>query len=268
MPLSKIVRIDTEELAPKEREYFYKTSLDYTICQTSGRPLLSIDFDGIGGGFSRDGVYIQARETPDPYRKLKMDFKLVVTKAVNYTFLIVSYQEIESLDEEDSLTILDGIIGQALTKQEFRKLIKEMLEDERENIEEMQGSEQYDYIQDLVIQAEVIAELENDPIAIKAAKYNAACGNIGWSTEWLSDPPLPDIRDFFDVEGLKRRIEAMKHTVRQGCRIVVKTPKLVIVQPVWVRNFEGSGISPFTIAENIAQYLAFKRAYFLIKNES
>lgn len=267
LPLSKIVQVDPREMTHRELEYFYKTNVDYTFCQANGRPILSIEFDGIGGGFSRDGIYIQTRETSDPNRKLKMDLKLKVVKNIGYPLVVISYEEIKQFDAEDSLTVLDGIIGQVLAWQRFQESIKEMVEEKKPQIEELQGFEREEYIQDLVFQAEVEAKLESDPFAIKAAKYQTACSQHGissYSIEYLSDPPLPEIKDFFDIYGLKARIEAMKHTVRAGCRIVIKIQKRVIAQPVvWVRNFEGFGIFPHSIAENIAKYLAFKEAYSL-----
>lgn len=125
LPLSKIIELHPEELAPAEKNFFYKTNVDYTFCEKSGRPILSIEFDGIGGGFSKDGVYLQVREAPDARRKKKMDFKLRLANAVSYPLVIVSYEEIESIDQQDSFTILDGIIGQYLAKIETVKLLEE-----------------------------------------------------------------------------------------------------------------------------------------------
>jgi hypothetical protein len=33
LPLSKIVSIDNSELTSEKRDYFYKTNIDFTICQ-------------------------------------------------------------------------------------------------------------------------------------------------------------------------------------------------------------------------------------------
>jgi hypothetical protein len=64
LPLSRIIELNPQELSPAEKSYFYKTNVDYTLCDQRGCPILSIEFDGIGGGFSKDGVYLQARESP------------------------------------------------------------------------------------------------------------------------------------------------------------------------------------------------------------
>ncbi len=265
LPLASIIEIGPQELSPKERDYFYKANIDYTFCQPNGRPILSIEFDGIGGGFSRGGTYIPKRETDDPYRKLKMDLKLKLANAVSYPLVVVSYEERESLDEEESLTILDGIIGQFLAHREFRRRINEMVEDSAREIDQLRAWERHEYIQDLVIQAEVEAELKMDPVTIKAAEYERFAFEQGvnsWSHRYLNDPPLPDIKGLHDVEGLRARAEAMKHTIRVGCQVVISEP-IPVIQAVWVRNFEGYGVSPLIVAQNVARYLAFKRAYFL-----
>jgi len=56
----------------------------------------------------------------------------------------------------------------------------------------------------------------------------------------------------------------MKHTAREGCRIVIEMPKQQVVQEVWIRNIEGYAVSPYSIARNIAEYLGFKKAYLML----
>ena len=58
----------------------------------------------------------------------------------------------------------------------------------------------------------------------------------------------------------------MKNAVRVGCRIIADTPKIAIIQTVWLRNFENTGVSPLHIAVNIAELLAFRRALDLVEN--
>jgi hypothetical protein len=66
LPLAKIVSLeDGDGLSTSQRRYFYATNVDYTFCEADGRPLLRVEFDGIGHGFSRDGVYIEGQPTID-----------------------------------------------------------------------------------------------------------------------------------------------------------------------------------------------------------
>ncbi|MEW5818457.1 MAG: DUF2726 domain-containing protein [Spirochaetota bacterium] len=50
LPFSKIVQIDKNEMPSEEQDYFYKTNIDFTVCQLGDRPLSAIEFDGIGRG--------------------------------------------------------------------------------------------------------------------------------------------------------------------------------------------------------------------------
>jgi hypothetical protein len=221
LPLSKIIEIKINELSEKERDFFYKTNVDYTFCNLSGRPLFSVEFDGMGKGISRHGFYIPSQETSDKYRKLKLDFKLKLAKSLKYPLMIISYDEIEPLEEGDSLTILDGIIGQLLAKKRFSanlRRVSEIIEDS--NIEQMMPDESYDFIQDLVTSSEVEAELSTDIIAKKAVEYEKAFSNkiknYNQNAGYLTDTVLPDIGVFpdIDINAFEARIQAMKNLNR------------------------------------------------------
>jgi hypothetical protein len=68
LPFSSIVELDQTEpsLKENERKFFFNTNIDYTLCTKDGLPILSIEFDGLGKGFSRNGEYIQVKESRDP----------------------------------------------------------------------------------------------------------------------------------------------------------------------------------------------------------
>ena len=68
------------------------------------------------------------------------------------------------------------------------------------------------------------------------------------------------------MDILEKRIVAMKNAVRVGCRIVADTPKIAIIETVWLRNFEDAIVSPLHIASNIAELLVFKRALDLTRD--
>jgi hypothetical protein len=75
---------------------------------------LSIEFDGMGRGFSRNGEYMEISPSDDKYRKLKFDLKLKISTQTGYPYFIVSYKETENLEPGLNLTIVDGIIGKVL----------------------------------------------------------------------------------------------------------------------------------------------------------
>lgn len=109
-------------ISEKAKNYLFKTSFDFVVCElNTGKPILAIEFDGISGGFSRDGkFYVKSVPPNDQYRKLKMETKLTVCESLQFPIVVVSYQECELLKEsEEMITILDIIIGDAIEKKEF-----------------------------------------------------------------------------------------------------------------------------------------------------
>lgn len=271
LPFSTIIALNKSEpsLSIKEREFFYNTNIDYTLCTKKGSPIISIEFDGLGKGFSRNGQYIQIEKSIDPYRKLKLDLKIKIAEKLCYPFFVISFEESNELSSDLSLTIVDGIIGQVLARKKFREAIKTLYYENQEMIDSLPPDAKQEYIQDLVTGAEVITELEMDPIAKLAAEYESeamknAIG-VTYSVQYLHDPPLPEGDPLHDLSILEKRINAFKYVIKVGCRIIIKTTPASIIQTAWVRNFENNYISPLTIAENIAMLLAFKRVADLKK---
>ena len=134
---------------------FFKTSIDYVFCTNEGVPVLAIDFDGLGKGFNKNGQYIQAETTDDPYRKSKFDFKIKYAEKDNFPYYIVASDEFDHLGQDLSLTVVDGIIGSVLAKKDFDQRIPSIIEEHREAIDNLLPDEQQDYVQDLVISQEV-----------------------------------------------------------------------------------------------------------------
>lgn len=109
---------------PKVAEFLLKTSFDFVVCELeTGNPILIIEFDGLGGGFSQDGkFFIESAPNKDPYRKLKMDTKLRVCSEFRIPMIVVSYNESNLLSESgDWISILDAIIGDAIEKRAHEK---------------------------------------------------------------------------------------------------------------------------------------------------
>ena len=108
----------------KAIDYLQKTSFDYVVCEkNSFVPILVIEFDGIGAGFSKEGSYIPNNNPKDaPYRKLKLDTKLEACNLNNIPMVIVSFEECEYLDEsQDLLSVIDALIGEAIERRHRSK---------------------------------------------------------------------------------------------------------------------------------------------------
>jgi hypothetical protein len=243
--------------------------VDYTFCDLRDRPLFSIEFDGIGAGFSRAGKYAQGRTTSDPHRKLKMDFKLRLAQRVLYPLVVVSFDELEELDAEASLTILDGIVARLVTKHEESELIQRMVDDRRDEFAELSDYEAQELGQDLVLQAGVQAEMENDPLCRARWEALGEANRYGvkgsYRHQWLYDPPLPEADGVpplgISPEVVLARAAGMRSAARVGCRATVETPLGPITREIWLRNVgQDVGLMPELIAENAALMLAFRGA--------
>ena len=263
LPFCAVFNLDNLSLTQKEVDFLRKTSIDYTLCTKEGRPLLSIEFDGLGHGFSRNGEYIQIHPSKDKYRKLKLDLNLKIAHLEQFPFYVVSYDEKIQITDEIHLTVVDGIIGQTLKHRELPLIVKEWVDDEKEVLDNLSEYERHERIQDIVIDAEVTAELNWDPIAKQCAELESELIRKGvykgHGYEFISEPELPGF-NANTFEGFEARAEALKYIIRWGCKYTVHTSFGDISETAWVRNFEGSGASPLIVAENIAGLLAYHRA--------
>lgn len=108
----------------KVEDFLMKTSFDFVICELeSGLPILVVEFDGLGGGFSQEGnFYIKSIPEIDPHRKLKMETKLSLCAEFQVPLIVISYNESNLLPESgDWISVLDVIIGDSIEKQFHRR---------------------------------------------------------------------------------------------------------------------------------------------------
>ena len=142
-------------MSDKERNFLYKTSVDYTLCTKRGKTLVSVEFDGFCHGFSRDRKYVEIISYIDRNRKRKFDLKLRLCEKVRYPLFVVSYDEKVSIGEDVTLTIIDGLIGQVLIKRYFDLTITKIIKENQELVEGLLPDEQHEYFQQLVTDTEV-----------------------------------------------------------------------------------------------------------------
>lgn len=248
LPFMNIIQIGESDVRRNERSFLLKTSVDYTLCDQSDQPLLSIEFDGIGEGFSREGRYVPRHvSSKDPNREWKFNLKLRVCQQVVYPLFILSYEEATPIDLDVNLAVVDGIIGKFLAAQHVAPRISELVEDRRDLIDDLPEWEREEYFQDLIIEAEVEAEYDWNPIVQHRTKFATPLHRqklcIGHRTEWLRDPSL----------------DAVTRAERVGCRVTVNTCQGPISETVWIRNMDP-WVPVFALSEDIADLLAHKRA--------
>jgi hypothetical protein len=276
-PLRSLIEVDAETKARmKQRHwrYFLAAAVDYTFVYPDGRPLLSIEFDGIGGGFSHGRTYIASQTTPDSRRDWKINFKLRAAARARYPLFVISGEEIAHLDEATSLTIVEGIVGQVFSRREEDRLFAEMLEEDRPLIEAMGPAQAHEHVQDLVLQAGVISDLECDPLAIAVAeeswRWDIECG-FGSGRIYpcpVYDPPLQDPGSPPTAERLRARLRGISAARRVGACVGVDVGDNRFVEATaWMRNIgQEHGLMPELVIEQVAELLAIRRAIRLVES--
>ncbi|WPQ61232.1 DUF2726 domain-containing protein [Chitinophaga sancti] len=118
------------EETTRAKEFLLKTAIDFVVCEPKNdEPILLIEFDGIGKGFSREGRYIQKNAVEDPYRSLKLDLKLKVSKLFSIPMVVISFEENELLQEaEELINVLDLFIGDAIEKRAMKENYNDYLQ--------------------------------------------------------------------------------------------------------------------------------------------
>lgn len=272
IPFSNLINLEKLILRKKEKEFLYKTSIDYTLCK-DGKPLISIDFDGLGNGFNRNGVYIQKKVfSKDPYRKLKFDLKLDILTKEKYPYYIISYDESYPLGPEIHLAIIDGIMGGVLANKWFNKVIHKKIKDKEEYISSLTEIEQGEYIQDLVTTTEIDADFMWNPIMELSSEYQIKAYDLkigsGHKRTYLGHPELPHnnlLGDFYKLppEIFKKHMHeqflAVSNQTKIGCKIEIHSKYGEISETCWMNNISGIGFSPFSIVDEIAILLAYKK---------
>lgn len=261
LPMPRLVSIDRSEVTEKKWQFYLKTSVDFVVTNRDHEPALVIEFDGIGGGFSQASKYVLKNAVPgDPYRELKLNFKLELCRNANLPMIVISFEEVESIESDDILTIANSLVGMHVATHHYKETIERWDREGRgkgKSFEEMLW-------EDSTLRTEL--QFMNDPFLMKLETIYDDFEKLGasWNMRSLSRP------DQMTAMKNKKAFESV------GCHYVVKGGKLKapVVMTAWVRNFAGkemgysldpeflpeSGINPLKVAQNIAWYLSHKKA--------
>lgn len=147
-----------------------------------------------------------------------------------------------------------------------------MLVEDDDQLRRLSPPEAHERIQDLLLQAEVLSDLEHDPLAQAVAKegsdlfkrYGLGTGEAHYP--WLCDPPAPDTDGFPpSAKVLKARADAYRNAERVGAKVGVSTDtgtemRSYVHATVWMRNVgQDHGLVPELIAEQIAHLFALRK---------
>ena len=250
--------------------FFFKTSVDYVLCTKGGHPILAIDFDGMGGGFDRDGKYVQIQTTQDRSRKRKFDIKLRFAQLNNFPYHIVSSEEFSFLGEGIKLTVVDGIIGSVVAKSQFLDRAPLFLEEHAEEIERQPHSYKTEFIQDLLTGLEVDCDAEHSKIFRKTCEVLDQIRSIngaysyphGYRTFEEPECPSVDWPPWESAGAFKRRVEALKRVKVWGCVVTISdTPLGELTEIVRVRNVAHS----LSLVIEIGELMAWSKLLRLLR---
>lgn len=259
-PLSQIVEIKKEELTEKKWNFYLKSSVDFVLANAAHEPVLAIEFDGLSEGFSSGKTYILNKDVEnDPYRGLKMNFKINTCYAVGLPLIVISFEEINSFTSDEFLSVVNSIIGMYIASREYKETI------EKWDREGRGRGKSFDQRLWEICELKTQLSFRNDPFLSHLEANWEEFKKLGasWSRNSLSKP------DQMTAMRNKKTFDSV------GCRYVVKGGKLKVpvIMTVWVRNFAGEemdynldsdfipshGVNPLAIAENIAWYLGQKK---------
>ncbi len=272
VPLSGILDADPE-FDKKERDVFYKTSVDYVLCSKEGRPIVAIDFDGMRKGFDRDGEYVQGQGPPDRNREWKFNLKLRSAQKYGFPYHIVSSQEFRHAGAGIELTVVDGIIGSVVASKYFLERAPSFLEEHAEEIERQPKSYQSEFIQDLLTGFEVDCDAEHSKIFRKKCEVMTQVHSITGAFSYphgyftFEEPECPTVEwpPWTDPDGFQRRLEAFRKVEVWGCTVTISdTPVGEVSATARVRNVAHS----LSIVHEIGELLAWSKLLRRLRKRS
>lgn len=270
IPLSALFTPD-----PKWRDtsnFFFKTSVDYVLCTNEGRPILAIDFDGLGRGFDRHGEYVQVEATQDRFRKRKFDSKLLFCRHNDFPYHIVSSDEFGHLADDIELTVVDGIIGSVLADKAFLERSPSFWQEHAEEIDSQPDCYRSEYIADLMTELELERRYDHSKILHKTGELKEQVKSItgtnyyGISYRPIQEPKRPSVglspdknsRTAEDVlEGMKR-VEVLGKVA-----VLLGTPVGEVSAKAEVRNVAN----PSLLVMEIAELMSWRKLLRLLQNQ-
>lgn len=238
-------RLNDLAIKEKAKEYLIKTEFDFVVCDHSGSPVLAVEFDGLGHGFSRDGKYIQLDATADQHRQLKLDAKISACESCDVPIVVVSYPETQpGFDPDCPVTVLDAVIGEVLAARKRQGLVSSNLD----NLGKALASDpSRETAETYLLEIEVLAEQEN-PIRRRIKQMQTELPvSFG-----LHIHPLRDRHGYVGA----------RQTILGGIDLSGKLSRqqVLLTCDAYVRTVNCSGCDAFDLANLLAEYGLARKA--------
>lgn len=274
IPFANLVDLDPQFLDAAEISYLNKASVDFVLTAADGRPLLGIEFDGLGHGYSRNGTYIEiAPSKRDRSRGWRLGLKARVAHSAMFPFLVVSYEEKGLVDEDTNLTVLHGIVGSYVSSRHLGALVQERVAEAEEYLARLSPEEQQEEIQDIVLCAEVETNATWNPVTHRAHQLSGRLRELDPNAvcrySYREDPPRPPNTSPWKAGFDGVAFQHWWRNVRRfGCDYHVRTRAGVVRRCVWMRNFEGDFFTPHGILDEVAEVVAVNAAIALLEGRA
>lgn len=245
-------------ITPQELGRLKKTSIDFTLCDATDKPLLCIEFDGLQDGFNIGAKY-RAAEPTSPWRDTITSLKLRVAHGFGFPYLVVGSDQFRDISEAVRLCVVDAVIGSVLAKQALGERARSFTPADvgmtDGAFEALSPSDQDELIAQWFIGAEAEADCAHNPIF--AAQHDllmALRKRLGAMQSTVRYVYKPDIDD---TETPQHRARLMDNAMYIGGRCTVTTPQFgAVTRTVWLPNFKTPGFSPYGFLDELAKLVA------------
>jgi len=235
-----------------------KTSIDYTLCDENDKPIISIDFDGMQDGFNVGDKYYTGKTASlsSPWRRQITELKLKVARGSLFPYFVVGYKQFKEISTESKLTIVDGIIGEVISQKKVQEEVDNFNVDKlnisEEEFNELSPADKHEYIQNWLMDIEITADYENNPIIKRRWNLEKDLIVRNQSIIPLSYPKIePDDKNWY------------MSLILHGHRVIFHTEDLGDIEAeAWLPYFNMPGFSGLGLTEDIAALIALEKIIF------
>ncbi len=246
------------EVSSREFDHLKKTSIDFTLCDDSDKPLVCIEFDGMQDGFNV-GTKYRAAEPTDPWRDTIMSLKLKVAHGSLFPYFVVGYREFKDISEAVQVCVVDTLIGTVLADQALRKRAHIFKPEEvgftEEEFDLLSPIDQDEVIQNWFIGIEVETDFSYNPVFAAAdslyQRLRRQLGSLERAWRYMYQPNTDN------KVTPSERARLVDKAILLGAECTVTTQEFGIIRrAVWLPNFSTPGFSAYGFLNELAELVA------------
>lgn len=245
-------------ISAQEFNRLKKTSIDFTLCDAAGKPLVCVEFDGLQEGFNV-GTSYRAADPTDPWRDAILTLKLRVAHGSLFPYFVVGSEQFEDISDAVRVCVVDALIGSALAGQALRERASRFTPEDigmtNEDFERLPRSAQDEVIAAWFVGVEAEADVAHNPVF--AAVYglqrdvSRRLGRVHHTTRYVYQPSLDG------ADTPIERANLMRKALLHGAECTVTTTRFgAVTRTVWLPNFQAPGFSAYDFLDELAQLVA------------